>query len=200
MATKLRNIEAIKKMLDGTHRTQNKTTVGFSDADKVAKQNQKRAIGECWVENGEEWEQREGFKIKKGKMDEIRQLIANKMPTTCPKCDNTMTKRLDERFWKLEKHCFDCQVDFEHNLRIEGKYEEYEKERILKNAEAWLKDAEQEAKEIIESFRNPENFTNVDGTTEQWNGAITAEEIADKIEKEFELFKENFINELKQQK
>jgi ribosomal protein L37AE/L43A len=200
MATKLRNIEAIKKMLDGTHRTQNKTTVGFSDADKVAKQNQKRAIGECWVENGEEWEQREGFKIKKGKMDEIRQLIANKMPTTCPKCDNTMTKRLDEKFWKLEKHCFDCQVDFEHNLRIEGKYEAYEKERILKNAEAWLKDAEQEAKEIIESFRNPENFTNVDGTTEQWNGAITAEEIADKIEKEFELFKENFINELKQQK
>jgi ribosomal protein L37AE/L43A len=200
MATKLRNIEAIKKMLDGTHRTQNKTTVGFSDADKVAKQNQKRAIGECWVENGEEWEQREGFKIKKGKMDEIRQLIANKMPTTCPKCNNPMTKRLDEKFWKLEKHCFDCQVDFEHNLRIEGKYEAYEKERILKNAEAWLKDAEQEAKEIIESFRNPENFTNVDGTTEQWNGAITAEEIADKIEKEFELFKENFINELKQQK
>ena len=200
MATKLRNIEAIKKMLDGTHRTQNKTTVGFSDADKVAKQNQKRAIGECWVENGEEWEQREGFKIKKGKMDEIRQLIANKMPSTCPKCNNSMTKRLDEKFWKLEKHCFDCQVDFEHNLRIEGKYEAYEKERILKNAEAWLKDAEQEAKEIIESFRNPENFTNVDGTTEQWNGAITAEEIADKIEKEFELFKENFINELKQQK
>jgi ribosomal protein L37AE/L43A len=200
MATKLRNIEAIKKMLDGTHRTQNKTTVGFSDADKVAKQNQKRVIGECWVENGEEWEQREGFKIKKGKMDEIRQLIANKMPTTCPKCNNPMTKRLDEKFWKLEKHCFDCQVDFEHNLRIEGKYEAYEKERILKNAEAWLKDAEQEAKEIIESFRNPENFTNVDGTTEQWNGAITAEEIADKIEKEFELFKENFINELKQQK
>ena len=200
MATKLRNIEAIKKMLDGTHRTQNKTTVGFSDADKVAKQNTKRTPGEVWTENGEEWEQREGFKIKKGKMDEIRQLIANKMPENCPKCNNTMTKRLDEKFWKLEKHCFDCQVDFEHNLRIEGKYEAYEKERILKNAEAWLKDAEQEAKEIIESFRNPENFTNVDGTTEQWNGAITAEEIADKIEKEFELFKENFINELKQQK
>ena len=200
MATKLRNIEAIKKMLDGTHRTQNKTTVGFSDADKVANQNKKRAVGECWVENGDEWEQREGFKIKKGKMDEIRQLIANKMPSTCPKCNNSMTKRLDEKFWKLEKHCFDCQVDFEHNLHIEGKYEAYEKERILKNAEAWLKDAEQEAKEIIESFRNPENFTNVDGTTEQWNGAITAEEIADKIEKEFELFKENFINELKQQK
>jgi ribosomal protein L37AE/L43A len=198
MATKLRNIEAIRKMLDGTHRTQNKTTVGFSDADKVAKQNTKRTPGEVWTENGEEWEQRDGFKIKKGKMDEIRQLIANKMPTECPKCNNPMTKRLDEKFWKLEKHCFDCQVDFEHNLRVEGKYEAYEKERMLKNAEAWLKDAEQEAKELIESFRNPANFTNVDGTTEQWNGGMTAEEIANKIEKEFELFKQNFINELKQ--
>jgi ribosomal protein L37AE/L43A len=197
MATKLRNIEPIKKMLDGTHRTQNKTTVGFSDADKVAKQNQKRAIGECWVENGEEWEQREGFKIKKGKMDEIRQLIANKMPTTCPKCNNPMTKRLDEKFWKLEKHCFDCQVDFEHNLRIEGKYEEYEKQRMLANAENWLNDAEAEARELAAAFRNPLTYANADGTIENWSGGMTGDEMAEKIENEFELFKENFISKLK---
>ena len=89
-----------------------------------------------------------------------------------------------KQFYKLTGNLLECYTIF----------------NTKENAEAWLKDAEQEAKEIIESFRNPENFTNVDGTTEQWNGAITAEEIADKIEKEFELFKENFINELKQQK
>jgi hypothetical protein len=110
-----------------------------------------------------------------------------------------MTKRLDEKFWNLEKHCFDCQVAFEHDLRIEGKFAQYERERILRNAEAWLVEAEQEAKELAEVFRNPLEFMTVDGIAEKWNGGMSGDEIADKIEKEFEMFKENFINKLKQQ-
>lgn len=194
--SKLQNIKAIKQMLDGTHRTQTRNTIAFSDKnlDSV-----KRNVGEVWTdENGVEWEQRNGFKIKKGKLDEIRSLIAaNKTPSHCPKCKQAMTKRLDAKFWKLDGHCFDCQVDFEHNLRIEGKYEEYEKQRILKNAEAWLKDAEQEAKELADAFRNPLTFANSDGTIEKWSGGMTGDELAEKIEKEFEQFKDNFINKLK---
>ena len=194
--SKLQNIKAIKQMLDGTHRTQTRNAIAFSDkvTDSV-----KREVGEVWTdESGVEWEQRNGFKIKKGKLDEIRSLIAaSKTPSHCPKCKQAMTKRLDAKFWKLDGHCFDCQIEFEHNLRIEGKYEEYEKQRILKNAEAWLKDAEQEAKELAEVFRNPLTFANADGTIENWSGGMTGEELAEKIEQEFEQFKDNFINKLK---
>lgn len=196
--TKLRNIDAIKKMLDGTHRMQTRNTVAFSD---VKKELQKREVGETWIDDkGVEWEQRAGFKIQKGKLDEIRSLInANKMPSQCPKCNQPMTKTLDQKFWKLEKHCFDCQVDMEHNLRIEGKFEEYERNRILRNAEDWLKDAEQEAIELAEAFRNPLTFANADGTTEEWSLGISRDEVAAKIEKDFTEFKENFINKLKEQ-
>jgi ribosomal protein L37AE/L43A len=198
MSTKLRNIDAIKKMLDGTHRTQTKTKFNIND---VAVIEEKHNIGDTWKDNdGVEWEQRNGFKIKKGKLDSLRSLlIESRMPTHCPNCNKEMTNtRLDEKFWKLEGHCFDCQVAYEHNLRIEGKFEEYEKDRLLKNAEAWLRDAEEEAIELANAFRNPLTFTNVDGTNEKWNGGLTSEEIADKIEKEFQLFKENFIEKLKQ--
>jgi hypothetical protein len=196
--TKLRNIDAIKKMLDGTHRMQTRNTVAFSD---VKKELQKREVGETWIDDkGVEWEQRAGFKIQKGKLDEIRSLInANKMPSQCPKCNQPMTKALDQKFWKLEKHCFDCQIDMEHNLRIEGKFEEYERNRILRNAEDWLKDAEQEAIELAEAFRNPLTFANADGTTEEWSLGISRDEVAAKIEKDFTEFKENFINKLKEQ-
>jgi ribosomal protein L37AE/L43A len=196
--TKLQNIKAIKQMLDGTHKSQGKRTVSFAN---VKSSEVKREIGEIWTdENGVEWEQRSGFKIKKGKLDEIRQLLAERsMPKDCPKCNQTMTKRLDKKFWALEKHCFDCQVAFEHELRIEGKFAQYEKERMLKNAEAWLVEAEQEAKELAEAFRNPLAFAGADGTMEKWSGGMTPEEMADKIEKEFDLFKENFINKLKQE-
>lgn len=194
---KLRNIEAIRKMLDGTHKTQTKKSVGFAD---IRQKTQPRQVGEIWMdENGVEWEQRTGFKIKKGKLDEIRELInASKMPAQCPKCSQPMTKSLDKKFWKLEGHCFDCQLELEHTLRIEGKYEDYERDRVLRNAEAWLADAEQEAKELAEVFRNPVTFANADGTIEEWSGGMSGDELAEKIEKEFEEFKINFIDKLKQ--
>jgi hypothetical protein len=197
MSTKLRNIDAIKKMLDGTHRMQTKQTVRFAGTKNTQ---EIHAVGEVWTDaDGIEWEQREGFKIKKGKMDEIRSLIAaSRMPSHCPKCKEPMDNlRLDEKFWKLEGHCFDCQVAFEHDLRIEGKFEEYEKEKMLKNAEAWLKEAEQEAIELAAAFRNPLAYINVDGTSEKWNGGLSGDEMAEKIENEFKMFKENFINKLK---
>lgn len=194
---KLQNIKAIRQMLDGTHKTQTTNTVGFS----VNKGSDiKREVGAIWTdEHGVEWEQRAGFKIQKGKMDDIRDMIAKtRMPSSCPKCSQAMTKRLDQKFWKLESHCFDCQVEMEHNLRCEGKYADYEKDRMLRNAESWLTDAEHEAKELAEAFRNPLTFANADGTIENWSGGLTGEEMAEKIEKEFVHFKENFINKLKQ--
>ena len=39
-----------------------------------------------------------------------------------------MKLRLDDKMWRLYGHCFDCQVKFENRLRIEGKFEEWEKE------------------------------------------------------------------------
>jgi ribosomal protein L37AE/L43A len=187
---KLQNIKAIKQMLDGSHRTQNKTVVGYEG--EVEK---KREIGERWIDdNGKEWEQRKGFKISVNKfLDEIAEM---RMPSNCPKCNKEMNHRFDKKFWNLEKHCFDCQVAYEHDLRIDGKYEEYEKRRILANALAWLKDAEKEAQEIIDGFRNPATFANSDGTVEKWQHNISPEEVADKIEKEFEEFKTNFIQKL----
>jgi len=197
MSNKLRNIDAIKKMLDGNHKTQSRKTVSFSDVKMTT--DTTHAVGDVWTdENGVEWEQRNGFKIKKGKLDELRTLIAvNSMPKDCPKCGKEMRHRNDIKFWKLEKHCFDCQVAFEHELRIEGKYEEYQKQKVYENAMSWLKDAEQEAKDIIAAFRNPLSFADVEGNFEKWSGGKTADEVAEQIEKEFELFKQNFIEKYK---
>ena len=44
-------------------------------------------------------------------------------PWFCPSCKKVMNKRLDNKMYRLYNHCFDCQVSFENQLRIEGKYE-----------------------------------------------------------------------------
>ena len=52
------------------------------------------------------------------KMDKIKKEIF--MPLCCPKCSKVMKKRLDKPNYKIHKKCFNCVIDFEHKLRIEG--------------------------------------------------------------------------------
>jgi hypothetical protein len=55
---KLQNIKAIKQMLDGTHRMQSRTTIGY-EGDKNTST---KEVGETWVDaNGKEWIQKDGF-------------------------------------------------------------------------------------------------------------------------------------------
>ena len=83
-----------------------------------------------------------------------------RMPMFCPNCDKIMKKKLDNKFWMMLGHCFDCQIKIENKLRIEGKYEEWEKEKIRENKISFLKDSIQK----IEEFRNqksPEFYNQV---------------------------------------
>tara|TARA_R110000772_G_scaffold89431_1_gene185342 strand:- start:874 stop:1134 length:261 start_codon:yes stop_codon:yes gene_type:complete len=81
----------------------------------------------------------------------------------------------------------------EHQLRIDGTYDEYEKNKILENSKAWLKQAELEKETIKLAMKA--RFVNEDGSLEDWDGG-SWEEIESKIDNEFQMFRENFINKL----
>ena len=108
------------------------------------------------------------------KIDRLSDIMKEaRMPWFCPECDKTMKKRLDNKFWRLFGHCFDCQVKLEHKLRLEGKYDEWEHNKIKENKLAWIKDQKQS---IIEykKLNSPEiyNQVNPDGHSiekEKWN-------------------------------
>ena len=76
----------------------------------------------------------EGKKQPKGdiKKSTNRHNERGRITMFCPKCDVVMKKRLDNKMWRLYGHCFDCQIDFEHKLRVEGKYDEWKKQRYLR--------------------------------------------------------------------
>jgi hypothetical protein len=82
----------------------------------------------------------------------------------------------------------------EHTLTIEGKYKEYERNKILENAKAWLKQAEIE-KEILKTGLKAQYILE-DGRVEEWEGGMTPEELESKIDVEFEKFKTEFIAKL----
>ena len=61
-------------------------------------------------------------------------------PWFCPECKKVMKKRLDDKMYRLHNHCFDCQIEFENKLRIEGKYEQWEEKKVLNNQLSYIKD------------------------------------------------------------
>ena len=79
-----------------------------------------------------------GGKTRESELSKVMQSI--RMPLFCPKCDKAMKKKLDDKFWYLYKHCFDCQIDFENKLRLEGKYKEWELQKTKNNQRAWVDD------------------------------------------------------------
>ena len=120
-----------------------------------------------------------GGKTRESELSKTMQSI--RMPWFCPKCKKAMKKKLDDKFWRTQGHCFDCQIELENRLRIEGTFEEYAKTKMLENQKAYLKDLEQSI----------DDFEKTDGKQEWFNqvGVNNPELEAEKWEmgeKEFE--------------
>lgn len=194
MAKKLQNIKAINQMLSGTHRSQNKTTVGYQSKEED------RNIGDKWIDNnGIQWEQKDGYKVSSAKALEavMAAIKALKMPSTCPKCNNEMkNNQYNKKMWSVHKMCFDCVIDMEHEHRINGTYEQYEKDLMRKNIEAWLRDAKAEMGAIKELLTKAE-FVNSDGTVEKWDSPWKGkeQELEELLERDFQKVKAQLLGE-----
>jgi len=187
---KLNNIKAVKEMIAGNHRTQTKNTVGFDEQKEFVK----REVGEQWTDDdGNTWEQKKGYKVKLGKLSELRDSLKD-FPNCKEGCTSHMNPtRNDLRMKVIHGMCLDCVIEMEHELKMEGKYEEYERSKILENAKAWLKQAELEKDTIKLAMQA--RFVNEDGSLEEWDG-MSWSEMEEKIENEFRTFRENFIQKL----
>ena len=97
----------------------------------------------------------EGKKDKGGdKISRLSDIMKEaRMPMFCPKCDVIMKKRLDNKFWSMFGHCFDCQVKVENKMRIKGTYDKWEEQKVIANKLAWIT----EQKQLIKEFKNQKN-------------------------------------------
>jgi len=188
---KLKNIKAVQEMLGGEHKTQTKKTVSFDKKEVL-----RREVGDTWTDDkGQKWEQRNGYKVKVGKLSELREEL-KKFPNCKDGCESYLDPgQADLKMKAIHGMCLNCVVSMEHELQLKGEYEEYERKKLLSNAEAWLKQAEVE-KEILKKALKA-SFVNEDGSIEEWGGEMTEEELIQKIDEGFEKFKTDFIDKLK---
>ena len=106
---------------------------------------QNKALGNLL--KGEKVEKRAmvGYTPKQKEKGDIKSELTDimsevRMPLFCKECKKTMKKKLDDKFWRLFGHCWECQIQFEHELRLEGKYDEWANNRAKNNQRAWVDD------------------------------------------------------------
>ena len=110
---------------------------------------------------GYEGEEQENLKGKTRKTKHSDLMASIRMPWFCPKCKKAMKKKLDDKFWRIMGHCFDCQIDYENKLKIQGKFDDYAQSKMLENQKAYLKDLEQSIDDFEKTGGKKEWFNQV---------------------------------------
>jgi hypothetical protein len=162
-----RDIQRMRNIITGN--TANNTRIQAGYSNKKAQHTE----GDTWEENGKTWTIKNGIKQTVTKHDVLRAMV--EFPLTCPECNEPMKNHtLNKKMYSIHKMCSNCVTEIETKLRIEGKYEEYEKKLLNSNKNSSVNDAEQ----MFEDFlSNPTiNYITEDGVIENWvGGNITPE-------------------------
>ena len=119
-----------------------------------------------------------GGKTRESELSKVMQGV--RMPLFCPKCKKAMKKKLDDKFWRMMGHCFDCQVEMENKLRVKGEFDEWAERKMLENQKSQLKDLEQSLDDFEKTGGKKEWLNNV--------GVNTPELEKDKWEMDEEAF------------
>ena len=106
-----------------------------------------------------EAQKNEGGKTRKSELTDI--MASVRMPWFCPECKKAMKKKLDDKFWRMMGHCFDCQVDMENKLRVKGEFDDWAERKMLENQKSQLKDLEQSITDFEKTGGKKEWYNNV---------------------------------------
>ena len=144
-----------------------RSSVGFSKKQEFYKE------GDIWEADGRTWTIKDGIRQNITKLDKDKK--AHVMPLLCPKCKKVMKNRNDKPFYNIHKMCFNCVIDFEHELRKEGKWDEYQ--RKVKNNE--IDNHIKEYKLFVQEKLRESNEAHVSeaGEVERWVGKINKDKV-----------------------
>ena len=111
--------------------------------------------GKTLRKEGEEWEDHNGrkWKIQNGQRKQITKVPARGIDK-CSDCEKMILKDIDQDTYNRMNRCYHCQINFEVDLKAEGKWEDWVKEMEEKRWETILKEYESE----MELYKDSDPF------------------------------------------
>ena len=145
MAKESKNLAKVQSMLDGTYG--GKIQSGYSPVQEH------REVGDKWTDSeGYEWEQRDGYQVKKGGSMVARGIFNHQCKDCGKNCSPKMSKPWDRDVFKADGRCYYCQMDYEVDLKEKPiRWFAYRRLKDLINMESlekdmvqWIEDMEKE--------------------------------------------------------
>jgi hypothetical protein len=177
---KRKDVERIRNLVKGKGNNSTELQVGYIPKIEDHKE------GDIWEEGGKKWTIKNGLKQTATKLDKMKKEAI--LPLFCPECSNLMKKRNDTKMYNIHKMCFDCVIDMEGKLKIEGKYDEYERNAIANNAKAYSDHLESYLMEALNTSNT--QYVSERGEVERWKGGIDKEKLTKEIKESIVEFKE----------
>lgn len=171
-----RDVQRLRNLVQGKYGEKTNSSVGFSKAEEF------HSEGDIWESDGRTWTIKDGIKQNITKLDKAKK--AHNMPLFCPKCKKVMKKRNDKTFYNIHKICFDCVIDFEAQLRKEGKWEEYQTRIQNDEIDNRIKEFKLWVKEKLEEGNN--SFVSESGEVEKWVGKVNKEKVEEHVKEVIE--------------
>ena len=207
MSNKLQNIKAVKQLLAGDHKTQNRQSIytgkiktDILDEDIIERF--ENGNPKIWIETNSKTgtrtrvTQHDGFKSREPENSILKSIKkALTVPEKCPKCDTVMRnheKQLNFKFWFKRKSCFGCVLKEEREIKAKGPeaWKNYQTKIMSANAEAWFTDTDTEV-EILKQSMKETVWGNADGDY----GEVDITSQIERIETDYIKLKENIRNQ-----
>jgi hypothetical protein len=174
-----RDIQRIRNLVSGKQGDATQTQVGYTS--KYIS----RSEGDVWEEFGRKWTIKNGIKMSVTKLDRAKKLSLT--PLLCPKCDKLMKTEYDKKMFRIHSTCFDCVIKMETQLKIEGKYQEYEDKIIKANANFMLDEFVSGFDSFLDSIDSNNGFVTEQGDIEDWHvKALDKQKIREQVMKDVE--------------
>jgi hypothetical protein len=155
------DVQRLRNLVTGKQGERSTAGIGYT------KKQETHDEGDVWEENGRTWTIKNGIKQNITKLDKAKKEVT--LPLFCPCCNQLMKNKNDKLFYIQYKRCFNCQIDFETDIRKQGLWEEYEKNIINSDLDNLIEDYSVWMDEVINSSN--ESFITENGDVERWVGS-----------------------------
>jgi hypothetical protein len=173
------DVQRIRNLVSGKQGEATQTQVGYS------RKHIDRKEGEIWEENGKSWTIKNNIKISVSKLDTAKKYA--RTPLLCPDCSKPMKTEYDKKMFMVHKICFDCTIKMETQLKIEGKYQEYEDKQVKSNANFMLDEFVNGFDSFLDSMDSNNGFITEHGDIEDWHvKALNKQKIREQVMKDVE--------------
>lgn len=177
-----KDVRRLRNIISGKHNDNTTVQVGYK------KQEIEHKEGDVWEENGKVWTITNGIKHSKSKTKEIKKY--GNIPLFCPKCNEPMNHKNHRDSYEVHGFCFNCLSKFETDLKVNGKWEEYQNKIHNESIDNYL----EKMRNMIEEEINDTNssFFSEGGELQQWLGSVDKEKVREafkQIEEYYESLK-----------